>query len=138
VSTKHDIITVIGRAPIEQPQTLTMMEEDAFELDWGIINKQHSNLANLEEAITTGVAIAVSDGSFQDSNGLAAWTIKGRNQHHHILGSGQTLGKLDDHSTYRSKLFGLWGIFRTIQKFIQDHNITTGHVQIACDGLLAL
>ena len=68
MSIKHKAITVMGRAPIEQFQTLTRMMEDNFDLTWGITNEQQGDPANLEEAIITGVAIAVSNGSFQDSN----------------------------------------------------------------------
>jgi len=138
VGKKHEVITITGKAPIEQPPTQTMTEEEAFELDWGITNKQQGDPAQLEEAITTGVTMAVSNGSLQDSKGLAAWTIKGKNQLHHIPGLGRTPGEPEDHSAYRSKLFGLWGIFQTIQKFIKDRNITMGHVWISCNGILAL
>jgi len=138
VSTKPNVIMVTGKAPIEQPLTSLTTAEDAFELDWGITNEQQGKLAQLEEAIKTGVVVAVSDGSFQDSKGSAAWTIEGRNQFHHIRGSGWTPGDPEDQSAYRSKLFGLWSIFRTIHKFVQDCNTTEGHVCIACDGLSAL
>jgi len=100
VSIKHEVFTVMGRAPIEQVQTLTQMMEEDFDLVWGITNEQQGNPANLEEAIITGVAIAVSDRSFQDSNSLAAWTIEGRNQEHCILGSRRTPGEPEDQSAY--------------------------------------
>jgi len=137
VSIKTNVITVIGKAPIEQHSISTTTEEDATEVDWGITNVQQGDLTQLEEAIKKGVAVAVSDGSFQDSKGSAAWTIEGRNQAHRIRGSGRTPGDPEDQSAYRSELFGLWGIFRTIQKFIQDRNIIEGHVRIACDGFSA-
>ncbi len=111
VSIKHEVITVMGRAPIEQVQTLTWMTGEDFDLVWGMTNEQQGNPANLEEAIITGVVIAVSNGSFQDNNGSAAWTIEGRNQEPCILGSRRTPGKPDDQSAYQSKLYGLWGIF---------------------------
>jgi len=114
VSIKHKVITVMGRAPIEQFQTPTRMIEEDFDLTWGITNEQLGDPANLEEAIIAGVVIAVSDGSFQDSNRLAAWTIEGRNQQHQILGSGRTPGEPDNQSAYQSELYRLWGIFRTI------------------------
>jgi len=82
VSIKNMVIMVMGRAPIDQdPVPKRMMEVD-FDHDWGITIDQQGNPANLKEAIISGVAIAVSDRSFQGSNGLAAWTIEGRNHDH--------------------------------------------------------
>jgi len=107
VCTTKDAITITRMAPIDKFQTLTTMDDATFELDWGITHEQHGDPAHLEVAIKAGVAIAVSNGSFQDSNRLAAWTIEGRDQHHCLLGSGWTQGELDNQSAYQSKLFGL-------------------------------
>jgi len=128
----------MGRAPIDQDPVPKRTKEADFDQEWGITIDQQGNPGNLKEAIISGVAITVSDGLFQDSNGSAAWTIEGRNHNHRILGSGRTPEELDDQSAYRSKLFGLWGIFRMIQQFMQECNIQKGHVQIECDGLSAL
>jgi len=64
--------------------------------------------------------------------------IEGQDKQNWILGKGRTLGAQDDQSAYQSKLFGLWGIMHSIKHFAQAHHITTRHVLIVCDGLLAL
>jgi len=98
VSIKNTVIMVMGRAPIDQDTVPKRTMVADFDHDWGITIDQQGNPANLEEAIISGVAITVSDRSFQDSNGSAAWTIEGRNHDHCILGSGRTPGELDDQS----------------------------------------
>ncbi len=138
VKTTNDTIIITRAAPIDEPQMQTMTKDNTFNWDWGIRQELQGNLAQIEEAIKTGAAKAVSDGPFQESNGSAAWTIEGKDNHHCLLGSGWTPGAPDNQSTYHSKLFGLWGIFHTLKRFIQDCNITMGHVHIAYDGLLAL
>jgi len=138
VKTTNNTVIITGVVPIDEPQTRSTTEDDNFNLDWGISEELQGDPAQIEAAIKAGAAIAVSNGSFQDSNASAAWAIEGRENHHHLLGSGQTPGAPDDQSTYQSKLFGLWCIFCTLKRFVQDCNITTGHVHIACNGLLAL
>jgi len=51
VSIKTNVITVIGKAPIEQHSISTTTEEDVTEVDWGITNIQQGDLTQLEEAI---------------------------------------------------------------------------------------
>jgi len=125
-------------APIEEPDLKASSKDNKFCTEWGVTQEIQGDLAQLEAAIKTGIAIVVSDGSLQDQNGSAAWTIKGNNQQHQIVGRGRTPGTPDNQSAYRSKLFGLWGILHALQKFTHDRHITQGHMHIACDGLLAL
>jgi len=64
--------------------------------------------------------VAVSDGSFHYQSRSAAWTIEGTTSSHHIVGTGRMPGMTTDQSTYHSKLFGLWGMFRMIWNFIVE------------------
>ena len=91
---------VTGTAPIDHDPTPQRMIAPTFNQDWGVTITQQGNLGNLEEAIISGDAIAVSNGLFQDSNGLAAWTIEGSNQDNCILGSGRTPGEPANQSAY--------------------------------------
>jgi len=95
-------------------------------------------MANLIQAILSSQAIAVSNGSFRDQLGAAAWMIEGTMAEHRLLGTGHTLGNLEDQSAYQSELFGLWGILASQQQLSINHNIDHRQVTIACDGLLAL
>jgi len=71
----------------------------------------------------------VSDGSFQDQQGAAAWTIEGYDKNNQIIGKGSTPGLQLDQSAYCSELFSLWGIFKALQQFCQEARIQSGHVQ---------
>jgi len=85
-----------------------------------------------------GKAVVVSNGSYMETIGTAAWIIEGPMANNHIIGTRYTPGKAEDQSAYQSKLFGLWGILLTILRFTKEHDINHGAVTIACDGLLAL
>jgi len=102
----------------------------------GVSQEIQGNLDYLVEAIETGQAIAVSNGSFQEQQGLASWTIKGKNKHNQILEKGQTLGSPGNQHAYWSELFRLWGILCMLHRFTNDHHITKGHMhsmqQIIC------
>jgi len=92
----------------------------------------------LIQAIIDGKAVAVSDGSYKDHQGAAAWIIEGADDSVRLRGAGVTPGLPEDQSAYRSELFGLWGILDSLHAFTQAHHINTGSVVIACDGLSAL
>jgi len=57
-------------------------------------------MENLQHAIDSGQALAVSDGSFQNECGACAWIIEGANADDRIEGSMQTPGQLGDHSSF--------------------------------------
>jgi len=112
--------------------------ETKLDTEWGITITQQGEMAMLQEAVITRQVVTVSNGSFQDQCGSAAWTIKGMTSTHCIVGKGRMPGTTTDQSAYCSKLFGLWGMLRMIQNFIADQQIQTGQIMIACNGLFAL
>jgi len=71
--------------------------------------------------------VVVSDGSYMETMGATTWMIEAAIASNRIVGTGYMPGATDNQSTYRSKLFGLWG---TIQKFIREMCITTGAMTI--------
>jgi hypothetical protein len=92
---------------------------------------------NLEQLFpNNGDVIAVSDGSFKESHGTAAWIIR-ISPECTITGKVITPGPSNVQSAYRSELAGIYGILCTItmleQKYKYRANITIG-----CDGLSAL
>jgi len=89
-------------------------------------------------AVLSGTAFLVSDGSFKDRAGAAAWMIKGAMAANRIVGNGLTPGEPEDQSAYCSKLFSLWRIFASLQQLSDTNNIDHGHVLIVCDGQSAL
>jgi len=47
-------------------------------------------------------------------------------------------GLEEDHSSYRSKLAGIFAVIKVVNKLCGYHNITEGGITLGCDGLLAL
>jgi len=92
----------------------------------------------LINAIRQGIALAVSDGSFQNQAGAAAWTIESETKENRIVRNGRTPGANTDQSAYRSELFGLWGIFYTLTQLTNKHKVQEGCITVACDGLSTL
>jgi len=77
---------------------------------WGIQIEMHIDIQIVLEAISAGMAVAISDGSFQEQAGSVAWTIESTTKQHQILRFGRTPGMAPGQSAYRSELFRLWGL----------------------------
>jgi len=115
IRTTKQSITIMGAALINTEPTPQNQDKDQLDMQWGIQHKIHGDMKKLEEAIRQGTAIAISDGSFQNQQGMAAWMIEGHDSSNQILGKGRTPGMVTDQSAYHSKLFELWGIFKALQ-----------------------
>ena len=96
------------------------------------------NLPSLIQAISTSTCLAISDGSFKDKFGTAAWHLSAGNET--ILLSGKTVvpGTSDDHSAFRSELMGLYGISVTLHAICSFAEIRKGSCLMGCDGKNAL
>jgi len=85
-----------------------------------------------------GTIMAVSDGSFKDFLGTAAWTIGIPDQSQFISGQVVCPGSANNHSSYRSELTGLYVILAITNQLCDYYGITEGSIEIGCDGLSAL
>ena len=95
--------------------------------------------AYLAECIRNGTAKAVSDGSYKDDLGTAAFVLEGAiEEHHWILGTNRVPGIEEDQSAYRSELAGLYAIVCAVEDICKYHHIDKGSITIACDGESAL
>jgi len=90
-------------------------------------------MENLQQAICQEKALAVSDGSFQHSQGACAWIIEGATAADRIEGSMQAPGQPGDHSSFRSEAAGIYGALLTLWFFSQEYPVT-GQLTLACDG----
>ncbi len=77
----------------------------------------------LIKAICQGIAAVVSNVSFQNHTGLAAWTIEGANKHNRVIGYRRTPGFEEDQSAYQSELSQLWGIVNTLVQMSECYHI---------------
>jgi len=84
----HNIIMMTGAAGFEEKQEETINKEQEFEEQWWIEEMNMGNTEQLKLAIAQGSAIAVSNGSFKEQTGAAAWTIEGATDKHNIIGIG--------------------------------------------------
>ena len=92
----------------------------------------------MAEAIENGTCVAVSDGSFKEEFGTAAWSIQGPTEVHLLTGSCIVPGHAKDQSAYRSELAGLYAIIIMIESVCEVFEIKKGVVEIGCDGISAL
>jgi len=87
----------------------------------------------LLDALTQGWGYAVSDSSFKDDNGLAAWIIEGHNSTQQLVGQVRTPGHPVDHSSFRSEVAGIVGVLYTLTFWPPCSG--KPDLQLACDGL---
>ncbi len=132
-----DIITVTGHGPIGTTPTVELNEKKFWET-WQCEETIVGQVEILIQAIRTGKAVAVSDGSYKDQHGAAAWTIESETDLNRLSGAGLTPGYPEDQSAYRSELFGIWGILASLKHLSDTHQIKGGTVVVACNGLSAL
>ena len=81
-------------------------------------------------------AIAVSDGSYHPDyhHGTAAWIICNRQQTAQVFGNNLTPGSKIAQCSHRSELSGLIGVVKHINDICSRYNITSGNVEVGCDG----
>ncbi len=71
---------------------------------------------NHAEAIRNCTAVAVSDGSFKEGYGTAAWVIEGETEDSQLLGRIIAPGGQHNQSPYRSELTGILAAIIMIKK----------------------
>jgi len=133
------VIMITGHGPINPQVTVieNKLDQQFWEM-WKYEETLEGRAEELGEDIWQGLAVAVSDSSFQLGNGAAAWTIEGATATNRIKGAICTPSSGNDQSAYCSELIGLWGILYSLKRFTEVNHITQGQVLIACDGISAL
>ena len=105
---------------------------------WMIRNKYQLNheLGIANHLAKGEVVYAVSDGSYHPDlkHGTAAWIIRPDNNDQAIYGNTLIPGEKDSQCSHRSELGGLIGAVKHINDICQTHNITSGKVELGCDG----
>ncbi len=102
---------------------------------WCMENGDGSHIA---QAIREGVAIAISDGSYQDTYGTASWVIEGQDSSGRLVGDVIVPGSASDQSAYRSELAGIYSILVMAKKVCEYFHILQGSIELGCDGQSAL
>jgi hypothetical protein len=92
----------------------------------------------LAQAIQEGEAIAISDRSFHDQYGTAAWVLEGCVSIGRAIGANVVSGTAKDQSAYRSELAGIFSILVFAKKMCEFFQITSRAIELCCDGQSAL
>ena len=92
----------------------------------------------MAEAIWNGQAIAVSDGSYKDQFGTAAYMLKGNTGTHHVVAVMVVPSDHHSQSPFCSELVGLDSIIHMVDLLCKMFTISTGLIQVGCDELSAL
>jgi hypothetical protein len=94
------------------------------------------NCSVLASELINGTIIAVSDGSYSETFGSAAWVLQGV----HMRCTGQVVcpGSAREQNSYRSEVAGLLSILIMVDQCVQYYNISEGSIEVACDGESAL
>jgi len=77
----------------------------------------------------------VSDGSYKDGSGTAAWMIQDMVSKNIMSGMTIIPGHPSNQSTYQSELGGIFSIVAMTHNICKYYAITQGKIQIACNGL---
>jgi hypothetical protein len=88
----------------------------------------------IAEALRNGTAVAVSDGSFKDSQGTSAFVVEGTTGQGRLIGVNVIPGEEKSQSPYRSELGGVAGILETLHCICAVHDVHSGHVEVGLDG----
>ena len=96
------------------------------------------SIQDLVEGIKDGTTIGVSDGSFKDNFGTACWILENASGTERIVGLVEVPGFSDEHDAYRSELAGLYGLILAVKLIVTIGSISSGSIEIGCDGLSAL
>jgi hypothetical protein len=96
-----------------------------------------SDLRPILQALSSGTARAVSDGSFKDKFGTSAVTVVDDDETS-TLGLNVVRGHPDDQSACCSELAGLFSIFMLVNLLSKWAGFLSGAIQVGCDGLSAL
>jgi ribonuclease HI len=94
----------------------------------------------IAQAIRNGIAVAASDGSFDEATGIATsgyqlcsatTELQFDNS---ITGANQSPGEAEDQSSYRSELAGILGVLVMVQSLCTLYEIQEGAIEVALDN----
>jgi hypothetical protein len=139
----HDVLLqgftdVIPAPPIiPSPTTFQQYLASMTDKAWIFSDLQmRGSLLVLAQAIRNGTCSCVTDGSYKDSHGTAAWKILDLSTpDHYIEGQCITPGTASQQNPYRSELSGLYASVATTNALVGFCNISSGSMTLACDNL---
>jgi len=122
---------------IETPTAMLRLQTQPFYQIWHWEVIVVGNLSLLMDAILAGESYAVSNGSFQLGKGATAWIVEGCNNTNQIIGTCLSPSDGKGHSSFCSKLAGIYAIMFTLFHMIPNKAMKP-HFQITCNSKLVL
>lgn len=110
--------------------------QTSHDVQWSHFDKDSERC--VASAIASNTAIAVTDGSFKNGWGTAAWILHDTSTGEELIGHGVTPGPVNCQSAYRAEVYGILQTLRSIDHICKKFNIHTGSITIACDCTSAL
>jgi hypothetical protein len=83
---------------------------------------------------TANALRAVTDGSFKDNFGTAAWILECANTSQQMSGNVVAPGSAHDHSSYCSELSGVYAVLLVTNRLCLYFNIPEGSFLLGCDS----
>jgi len=129
-------LLLVGYAPFVEAANplggLDSLLNSQLTKDWQLKITIIGKLTELKEAVQQGDGFIVSDGSYQNEAGAAAWIIEGTSGGPRLIGTMITPGSTKDQSSFCSELIGVYGALCTLEAL----QLGEKQVQcwIACDG----
>jgi hypothetical protein len=106
---------------------------------WILFKEVHSpTTAKLFWDLHHNTAQMVTDGSYKDSDGTAAWIIESQDGTEFIMGLSLVPGPSTIQNAYRSELTGILAILLKLQNIIKQWNFDSIGGTIGCDNMAAL
>lgn len=138
----RSILVFSGSLPVEStppqraPTFRDHLSQRPIGCQWALRQLSLGNLSNLLRAIRAGEAVlAISDGSYKDNLGTAAWFIRAEGRPTTtVSGRCHIPGRPTDHSAYRSELGGLYGALCFLQSLEDYFALRIPKVRLGCDG----
>jgi len=112
------------------PDSFQMFQQSSFARDWQVEVTVTSSLCHLAEELTMGQGLRVSNGSFITVKG--SWLLEGSMSNQRIAGACLVPGIADNHSSFCSKLTGIFVALLTLQS--QKLPLELTPILFACDG----
>ena len=138
----YDIeMVVVNNAQVEPASLETLIRELDTKIgeQWALKNmKTTVCIDDIVADIKNGKAVGVSDGSFKDEGGTAAWIIENEAGTQRIMGTVEVPGHGSDQSAYRSELAGIYAMVLVVEVIKDIWSISGGGILIGCDGKAAL
>jgi len=88
----------------------------------------------LLQELHDGKGFTVSNGSFPTGTGAATWILEDQTPNSRICGKCFAMGHANDHSSFWSKLMGIYSLLLFLYHACPTHSVEKPKFQLVCNG----